>query len=213
MVFAAVQKNARYVNGQKWKHWRDIGSGADSPLVVPSNASNNTVYTDTDPVKLREAQPMLCQPGLGETPAPGGNEKSRRVAALPPIEADSSPWFGEGKAIEADGRNMRKAVQEWARPSFPQGTAVADMDTGWEVQITPSGIKSSLHHGYDELLARSVPFIPQIVEGGIHLDSMEKSPVSCRTFSRTGSGWTGRSLQWVSCCAKTGVVTGFMITS
>lgn len=55
-------------------------------------------------------------------------------------------------------------------------TAVVNVDTGWEVRIAPGGIKSSLRHGYDELPARFMPFIPPIVEGGIHLDSREKKP-------------------------------------
>ena len=65
-----LKKNARYVNGQKWKHWRDIGSGADSPLVVPSNASGNTVYTDADLVNLRQGNPTLYQSEVsGDSPA------------------------------------------------------------------------------------------------------------------------------------------------
>lgn len=103
-----------------------------------------------------------------------GNELPSRFADMPMIEADSSQWFGAGKAIDTDSRNMRKAVYDWSRTAFPQGTTVANADTGWGVQVTPSGIKSSLHHGYDELLARSVPFIPQIIENGIYLDSIEK---------------------------------------
>ncbi|WP_455552640.1 LPD3 domain-containing protein [Desulfovibrio sp.] len=99
-----------------------------------------------------------------------------RFADMPMIEVDSTQWFGPGKAIDADSRNMRKAVHDWARTAFPQGTTVANADTGWGVQVTPSGIKASLHHGYDELLARSVPLIPQIIESGIHLDSIEKKP-------------------------------------
>lgn len=99
-----------------------------------------------------------------------------RFADMPMIEADSTQWFGPGKAIDADSRNMRKAVHDWARTSFPQGTTVSNADTGWGVQVTPSGIKASLHHGYDELLARSVPFIPQIIESGIHVDSIRKTP-------------------------------------
>lgn len=165
-----VKKNARYVNGQKWKHWRDIGSGADSPLVVPTNASGNTIYSEADLVNLREAQPALYQP-----PA-GARDPRQRFADMPLIEADSTQWFGPGKAIDTDSRNMRKAVHDWARTAFPQGTTVSNADTGWGVQVTPSGIKASLHHGYDELLARSVPFIPQIIESGIHLDSIEKKP-------------------------------------
>lgn len=101
---------------------------------------------------------------------------SSRFADMPLIEADSTQWFWPGKAVDADSRNMRKAVHDWARTAFPQGTTVANADTGWGVQVTPSDIKASLHHGYDELLARSVPFIPQIIESGIHLDSIEKKP-------------------------------------
>lgn len=101
---------------------------------------------------------------------------SSRFADMPLIEADSTQWFGPGKAIDADSRNMRKAVHDWARTAFPQGTTVANADTGWGVQVTPRGITKTLSHGYDELLARSVPFIPQIIESGIHLDSVEKKP-------------------------------------
>ena len=101
---------------------------------------------------------------------------SSRFADMPMIEADSTQWFGPGKAIDADSRNMRKAVHDWARTAFPQGTTVSNADTGWGVQVTPRGITKTLSHGYDELLARSVPFIPQVIESGIHLDSVEKKP-------------------------------------
>ncbi len=40
--------------------------------------------------------------------------------------------------------------------------------------MTPKGIEDSLSHGLDEPLARSVPFIPQIVESGIHVATTEK---------------------------------------
>lgn len=113
---------------------------------------------------------------LASRPAHRSDSLPSRFADMPLIKADSTQWFGPGKAIDADSRNMRKAVHDWARTAFPQGTTVANADTGWRVQVTPSGIKASLHHGYDELLTRSVPFIPQIIEGGIHLDSIEKKP-------------------------------------
>lgn len=126
---------------------------------------------------MRRRSVMLGEEGEaeGQTFSQQGTLPSR-FAAMPLIEADSTQWFGPGKAIDADSRNMRKAVHDWARTAFPQGTTVANADTGWGVQVTPSGIKASLHHGYDELLARSVPFIPQIIESGIHLDSIEKKP-------------------------------------
>lgn len=126
---------------------------------------------------MRRRSVMLGEEGEaeGQTFSQQGTLPSR-FADMPLIEADSTQWFGPGKAIDADSRNMRKAVHDWARTAFPQGTTVANADTGWGVQVTPSGIKASLHHGYDELLARSVPFIPQIIESGIHLDSIEKKP-------------------------------------
>lgn len=98
-----------------------------------------------------------------------GNPLASRFADMPMIEADSSAWFGEGKAIEADRRNLRKALLEWAKGRFPNGATVKNADQGWDVQVTPRGITKTLSHGYDETLARSVPFIPQIIETGIYV--------------------------------------------
>ena len=98
-----------------------------------------------------------------------GNQLASRFADMPMIEADSSAWFGEGKAIEADRRNLRKALLEWAKGRFPNGATVKNADQGWDVQVTPRGITKTLSHGYDETLARSVPFIPQIIETGIYV--------------------------------------------
>lgn len=126
---------------------------------------------------MRRRSVMLGEEGEaeGQTFSQQGTLPSG-FADMPLIEADSTQWFGPGKAIDADSRNMRKAVHDWARTAFPQGTTVANADTGWGVQVTPRGITKTLSHGYDELLARSVPFIPQIIESGIHLDSIEKKP-------------------------------------
>ena len=171
-----LKKNARYVNGQKMEPWLRA-AGAASPLgslkdVAATNTSDNRIYTDADLVNLRQGNAALYQPS-----AEARDLKQRqRFADMPLIEADSTQWFGPGKAIDADSRNMRKAVHDWARTAFPQGTTVANADTGWGVQVTPRGITKTLSHGYDELLARSVPFIPQIIESGIHLDSIEKKP-------------------------------------
>ena len=173
-----VKKNARYVNGQKWKHWRDIGSGADSPLVVPTNASGNTIHTEADLVNLRQGNAALYQPSAE------ARDLKQRFADMPLIEADSTQWFGPGKAIDAasltetpeQAKTLREAVKAWARERFPKGTSTTNVDTGWDVQITPKGVRDSLSHGFDALLARSVPFIPQIIESGIHLDSIEKKP-------------------------------------
>lgn len=176
------KKNARYVNGQKMEPWLRA-AGAASPLgslkdVAATNTSDNRIYTDADLVNLREAQPALYQPSAE------ARDLKQRFAAMPLIEADSTQWFGPGRAIDAapltetpeQAKTLREAVKVWARERFPNGTTTTNVDTGWDVQITPKGVRDSLSHGFDALLARSVPFIPQIIESGIHLDSIEKKP-------------------------------------
>lgn len=177
-----LKKNARYVNGQKMEPWLRA-AGAASPLgslkdVAATNTSDNRIYTDADLVNLREAQPALYQPSAE------ARDLKQRFAAMPLIEADSTQWFGPGRAIDAapltetpeQAKTLREAVKAWARERFPKGTTTRNVDTGWDVQITPKGVRDSLSHGFDALLARSVPFIPQIIESGIHLDSIEKKP-------------------------------------
>lgn len=121
---------------------------------------------------------------LASRPARRSDSLPSRFADMPLIEADSTQWFGPGKAIDVvpltetpeQAKTLREAVKVWARERFPNGTTTTNVDTGWDVQITPKGVRDSLSHGFDALLARSVPFIPQIVESGIHLDSIEKRP-------------------------------------
>lgn len=104
------------------------------------------------------------------------NGLAESFADMPLIEADSSRWFGTGKPIDTDKKSLRKKLKEWAKENFPKGMSVSNADTGWNVQVTPKGIENSLSHGFDEPLARSVPFIPQIIESGLYLDSIEKKP-------------------------------------
>lgn len=177
-----LKKNARYVNGQKMEPWLRA-AGAASPLgslkdVAATNTSDNRIYTDADLVNLREAQPALYQPSAE------ARDLKQRFGAMPLIEADSTQWFGPGRAIDAaplaetpeQAKTLREAVKAWARERFPKGTTTRNVDTGWDVQITPKGVRDSLSHGFDALLARSVPFIPQIIESGIHVDSIRKTP-------------------------------------
>ena len=172
-----LKKNARYVNGQKIKRWQHV-AGVYFPIEAISNAFKNTVYSEADLVNLRQGDATLYQP-----PAEARDLK-QRFAAMPLIEADSTQWFGPGKAIDAapltktpeQANTLREAVKAWARERFPKGTTTRNVDTGWDVQITPKGVRDSLSHGFDALLARSVPFIPQIIESGIHVDSIRKTP-------------------------------------
>ncbi|WP_297215415.1 PLxRFG domain-containing protein [uncultured Desulfovibrio sp.] len=121
---------------------------------------------------------------LASRPARRPDTLPARFADMPMIEADSTQWFGPGKAIDTtpitetseQTKALREAVKAWARERFPNGTTATNADTGWDVQITPKGVQDSLSHGFNALLARSVPFIPQIIEGGIHVDSIRKTP-------------------------------------
>ena len=113
-----------------------------------------------------------------------GNELASRFADMPMIEADSSQWFGPGREIPVSEevetpeqrKMLRNAVKTWAKERFLGGMPVVNADTGWQIQVTPKGIENSLSHGFDKTLARSIPFIPQIIEGGIHVDSIRKTP-------------------------------------
>lgn len=61
-----AKKNARYVNGQKYEHWQE-----DSGVQFSSGYANvhgNTIYTDADLVKLREANPTLYQSAYHGSP-------------------------------------------------------------------------------------------------------------------------------------------------
>ena len=69
------------MNGQKWKHWRGIGSGADSPLVVPTNALGNTVYSEADLVNLRQGDAVLDQPQADAVSYPNNG---RAVGSISP---------------------------------------------------------------------------------------------------------------------------------
>ena len=109
---------------------------------------------------------------------------SLRFAEMPTLEADSSHWFGKGKEIPVPGKSedsgqrkaLRDAVKAWAKKRFSKDTSVSNIATGWQVQVTAKSIEDSLSHGFDDLLARSVPFVPDIIKSGIHLDSIEKKP-------------------------------------
>ena len=67
-------------------------------------------------------------------------EPSRqRFADMPLIEADSTQWFGPGKAIDAapltktpeQAKTLREAVKVWARERFSKGMTAMNVDTGW----------------------------------------------------------------------------------
>ena len=59
------------MNGQRWKRRRDIGSGADSPLVVPSSASGNTIYAADARGKARAKKCPLVTPTARGFPVAG----------------------------------------------------------------------------------------------------------------------------------------------
>ena len=175
-----------------------IAMGVDATRAAEEGAADAVVfdlrarrasYDFNRPVKeyydrwMPEVQAALSP--LSESRNLYGNELASRFADMPMIEADSTQWFGEGKAMPAipteeldagQKKQLRDSVQGWAKKYFGADTLVSNAERGWDVRITAKGIKDTLHHGFDPLLAKSVPFIPQIIEGGIYLDSIEKNP-------------------------------------
>ena len=173
-----------------------IAMGVDATRAAEEGAADAVVFdlrarraSYNRPVKeyydrwMPEVQAALSP--LSESRNLYGNELASRFADMPMIEADSTQWFGEGKAMPAipteeldagQKKQLRDSVQGWAKKYFGADTLVSNAERGWDVRITAKGIKDTLHHGLDPLLAKSVPFIPQIIEGGIYLDSIEKNP-------------------------------------
>ena len=173
-----------------------ISMGVDAARAAEEGAADAVVfdlrarrasYDFNRPVKeyydrwMPEVQAALSP--LSESRNLYGNELASRFADMPMIEADSTQWFGEGKAMPAipteeldagQKKQLRDSVQGWAKKYFGADTLVSNAERGWDVRITAKGIKDTLHHGFDPLLAKSVPFIPQIIEGGIFLDSIKK---------------------------------------
>lgn len=169
-----------------YRHGRGLfarkGEGPTVDELVDELRERGLLEADADSSTLIERLKELPRPKRksadrrGQGVFQSGNPLASRFADMPMIDADSSAWFGEGKAIEADKKKLRSNLKEWARKNFSKDTSVSNADTGWEVLVTPRSIEKSLSHGFDELLARSVPFIPQIIEGGIHVASIEKKP-------------------------------------
>ena len=177
-----------------YRHGRGLfarkGEGPTVDELVDELKNRGLLEEDADSSTLIERLKELPRPKRksadrrGQGVFQSGNPLASRFADMPMIDADSSAWFGPGKEIEilpeAETTGQRKALRaklkKWAKDRFSGGTPVVNADTGWQAQVTPKGIEDSLSHGFDELLARSVPFIPQIIEGGIHVASIEKKP-------------------------------------
>ena len=98
-----LQKNARCMNGHKWKNW-SIGSGANSPLVA-ANSSKNKLYTEADLVKLRGANPTLYQNGIG------ANAKQR-------LEEDAARFAEELDRSAVDAKKDRSSNIRIMRTPF-----------------------------------------------------------------------------------------------
>ena len=178
--FPEARRELAYLHGRGLFARKGDGLAVDE--LVDELKNRGLLEEDADSSTLIERLKELPRPKRksadrrGQGVFQSGNPLASRFADMPMIDADSSAWFGEGKAIEADKKKLRSNLKEWARKNFSKDTSVSNADTGWEVLVTPRSIEKSLSHGFDELLARSVPFIPQIIEGGIHVASIEKKP-------------------------------------
>ena len=126
-----LQKNARYMNGHKWKHWT-ASAGVYFPF-TPANASKNKLYTEADLVKPREANPTLYQNGIG------ANAKQR-------LEEDAARFAEELDRSAVDAKKDRSSNIRIMRTPFVlhRGEAARPCDYRRKAQSanegTPRGI-------------------------------------------------------------------------
>ena len=169
-----AQKNARYINGQKWKRW-SIGSGAASPLVA-SNASGNTIYTEIDLDKLKSAHPGFYQSAssaLGSTTFDAsGNYVIRlfRGANLSTLTHETAHvFFLEMERLEREGLADERmladlaALREWTAAMDDDAALKAEYDRyqkhaaygGAEFDALPDYLKEDARsRAKQEMLAR-----------------------------------------------------------
>ena len=169
-----AQKNARYINGQKWKCW-SIGSGAASPLVA-SNASGNTIYTEIDLDKLKSAHPGFYQSAssaLGSTTFDAsGNYVIRlfRGANLSTLTHETAHvFFLEMERLEREGLADERmladlaALREWTAAMDDDAALKAEYDRyqkhaaygGAEFDALPDYLKEDARsRAKQEMLAR-----------------------------------------------------------
>lgn len=179
-----LKKNARYVNGQKWKHWRDIGSGADSPLVVPTNASGNTIHTEADLVNLRQGNAALYQPSAeardllnadvdawaqksGSSNLPGRSIPGESE----PLRQDATASVEERIPVSDDGVNLYILSEPATRGGDPRARVTFDAAEGGRAVIEffsaadASSATHELYHIFRREMAESAarPDAPQRV--------------------------------------------------
>lgn len=179
-----LKKNARYVNGQKWKHWRDIGSGADSPLVVPTNASGNTIHTEADLVNLRQGNAALYQPSAeardllnadvdawaqksGSSNLPGRSIPGESE----PLRQDATASVEERIPVSDDGVNLYILSEPATRGGDPRARVTFDAAEGGRAVIEffsaadASSAPHELYHIFRREMAESAarPDAPQRV--------------------------------------------------
>lgn len=94
---------------------------------------------------------------------------SRRFAEMRPVELGADiPDLMEGGA---DLAALRKRMPQWAADNGITGT-FKNADTGWDIIVSPKGIKQTVAHGSQMDKLRSISGIPSFVQDGMLIRSM-----------------------------------------
>lgn len=148
-----AQKNARYINGQKWALWT-TAPGSNSPLGVPRrhihhriNAHGNTIYTEADLVNVKKQFPGNYQRAV-TSPENGGTVITVRGDEL-------------GVPEGADIREYRKAAREVYREL--QKTPAHREDLG-EIRFSGDGFRKMQQAGADKRKWQLVPKLKELIE-------------------------------------------------
>lgn len=157
-----AQKNARYINGQKWA-FRASAPGSNSPLVAPqrqihrrTNAHGNTIYTEADLVNVKKQFPGNYQRAVA-SPENGGTVITVRGDEL-------------GVPEGADLKEYQKAAREVYRKL--QKTPAQREDLG-EIRFTSVGFGKMIISGADPRKWKLVPRLKELIEKADYITRRE----------------------------------------
>ena len=144
-----AKKNARYVNGQKLKRWQGA-TGVQFPVRPISNASGNTVITEADLVKLREANPTLYQTAYHGSPHRFSQFTLDHIGTGEGAQAHGwGLYFAREKNIANDYRErLRKGRSrgQLFEVDIPENDVLVDEQKSFSQQ--PDAVQKALRHIY-----------------------------------------------------------------
>ena len=143
------KKNARYVNGQKLRHWQ-VSAGVQFPFTPLHNAAGNKVVTEADLVQLREANPTLYQTAYHGSPHRFSQFTLDHIGTGEGAQAHGwGLYFAREKNIANDYRErLRKGRSrgQLFEVDIPENDVLVDEQKSFSQQ--PDAVQKALRHIY-----------------------------------------------------------------